>query len=149
MKRGEAMNRVVLFVWFIFLASCSRDEATQPTNENGLYFYTDKMIYSNDEKIVVKFENRNPIAVYRDWCRLYYKEKLENGIWDIFGEPPCPGGEFVYVGPHETFIDTIPAHWLGNGRYRLTADITLDHIPTTISTNEFQVTDIMVGNPGL
>jgi len=123
----------------MFLLSCSKEKTDESAVNEGIYFYTDKSIYQGSEKIVLKFENKTSYGVSRNWCRFYYKERLEDGNWDILGEGPCPGGGYIYIEPNGTLNDTLSSTYLGNGRYRCVTVIKSNKISITVYTNEFVV----------
>lgn len=113
-------------------------------NEKDIEFYTDKSIYGNDEKIAICFRNNTVLGLHVNWCRLFYKERFENGTWQCTGGPPCPfDGSFYYIPPESIINDTIISKWLGNGRYRLvTYNIQTDSITISVHSNEFLIVNI-------
>lgn len=112
-------------------------------NNIDINFSTDKTIYDPEEKIAVKFENNTSSGIRVNYCRLYNKERYENGMWDGMGGPPCPmDGSFIYIAPNHILRDTINSTWLENGKYRLvTFSLQMDSVNFFMYSNEFEITD--------
>ena len=137
--------KTFLFLFMVMLFwNCERNETEEPTIlQNDIEFYTDKSIYGNDEKIAICFRNNTALGLHVNWCRLFYKERFENGTWENMGGPPCPGESYyIYIAPNQIKRDTINCTWLDKGKYRLvTYYLQMDTVYFFMYSNEFEITD--------
>ncbi|MEZ5196924.1 MAG: hypothetical protein R2764_11110 [Bacteroidales bacterium] len=142
--RYDAILFVQVFIWLVLvIASCSKEDTEKPEIREEFKFYTNKSYYHDLEDIVANFQNNTSSVLHVDWCRLFYLEREENGIWESIGSPPCPyDGSFIICNPGEMISDIMESNWLDNGRYRLVTYISgMDTTQRIIYSNEFEKTD--------
>lgn len=108
-------------------------------NEKEIDFSTDKNIYHYLEDIAIRFQNNTSSKLWINWCRLYYRERFENGVWEKMGGPPYTGGYPIVISPNSKVFDTIHNNVFDIGKYRLVTELRKDTAWITVYTNEFVI----------